>query len=114
MAQQNVDELVVHLEQSMDLSAMEQGVKLVGKALVNRNLNKWGVKNILRSAWKEYGEVEIKWVKDNTFIIKVQDDSVATKIIDQVPWAVMKQNFSVRRWPVELALEEVSMENIPF
>lgn len=98
----------------MDLSSMEQGVKLVGTTLVNRNLNKWGVKNILRSAWKEYEEVEIKWVKDNTFIIKVQDESVATKIIDQVPWAMMKRNFSIKRWHSELALEEVSMENIPF
>lgn len=40
MAHYEVDELVVHLEHSVDLSAMEQRVKLVGTALVNRTLIK--------------------------------------------------------------------------
>lgn len=47
MANQEVNELVVHLEQSIDLSSMKQGVKLVGATLVDRNLNKMGVRNIL-------------------------------------------------------------------
>ncbi|KAM1025340.1 hypothetical protein ACFX2J_038339 [Malus domestica] len=71
MENRGMEELVVHLEQAMDLSAMEHGVKLVGMVLTNRTLNKWGVRNILRSAWKEFGEVEIKWVRKNTFIISV-------------------------------------------
>lgn len=50
MATQEVEELVVNLEMNIDLSTMENGVKLVGMALVNRNLNRWGVRNILRSA----------------------------------------------------------------
>lgn len=37
-----MDELMVYLEQSMDMSSMEQGMKLVGATLVNMNLNKWG------------------------------------------------------------------------
>lgn len=82
MAGVEVEELVVHLEKNMDLSTMEQGVKLVGKALVNKTLNKWGVRNILRSSWKAMGEVEFKWVRDNAFIITVQDESNAAKILD--------------------------------
>ncbi|RXI08917.1 hypothetical protein DVH24_023061 [Malus domestica] len=82
MAGAEVEELVVHLEKSMDLSNMEQGIKLVGTALANKTLNKWGVRNILRYSWNEMGEVEIKWVKDNTFIITVNDESTAAKIID--------------------------------
>ncbi|KAM1185626.1 hypothetical protein ACFX2J_014711 [Malus domestica] len=114
MAQEGVDELVIHLEQSMDLSAMEHGVKLVGSALASKALNKWGVRNILKATWKDYGEIEIKWVKENTFIISVPDESVAAKILDQVPWGVMKKNFSVKMWPPELALEEVELEHVPF
>ncbi|KAM1101458.1 hypothetical protein ACFX2I_007835 [Malus domestica] len=97
MANSAVEELVVNLEKSMDLSTMEQGVKLVGATLTNKSLNKWGVRNILRSSWKDMGEVEVKWVHDNTFIIIVQDESTAVKILRQLPWAVMKQNFSVKR-----------------
>ncbi|KAM1612309.1 hypothetical protein ACFX12_000960 [Malus domestica] len=81
MAAQEIEELVVNLERNMDLSMMEQGIKLVGMALVNKNLNKWGIRNILRSSWNEYGEIDVKWVKNNTFIITVQDESTATKIL---------------------------------
>ena len=113
MAVAEVEELMVHLERNIDLSTMEQGVKLVGIVLVNKTLNKWGVRNILRSSWKKWAEVEVKWVKDNTFIITVQDESTATQILNQVSWAVMKQNFLVKRWAQELALEEINM-NIVF
>lgn len=99
MAEQEVEDLVVHIDKSMDLSTMEHGVELVEAALVNKNLNKWGVRNILRSLWKEFGEVKIKWVKDNTFIIIVHEESTMAKILSQLPWAIMKQNFSVKMWP---------------
>ncbi|KAM1080241.1 hypothetical protein ACFX14_014940 [Malus domestica] len=114
MANPEVEELVVHLEKSMDLTTMERGVKLVGAALTSKSLNKWGVRNILRSSWKDMGEVEVKWVQDNTFIIIVQDESTAVNILRQSPWAVMKQNFSVKRWPPDLALEEIQMTLVPF
>lgn len=63
MAQPEVDELMVYLEKSMDLSIMEHGIKLVGAALVNITLNKQGVRNILLFAWKK------KWasLKSNGF-----------------------------------------------
>ncbi|KAM1247963.1 hypothetical protein TB2_043970 [Malus domestica] len=114
MEQQEVEDLAVQLELNMELSSMAQGVTLVGAALVNRPLNRWGVRNILRASWKDLGEIEVKWVRDNLYIISVPDESVATRIVSQVPWAVMKQNFSLCRWPVELALEEVQVELLPF
>lgn len=114
MENRGVEELAVQLEQSMDLSAMERSAKLVGRVLSTKLLNRWGVRNILTSAWKDFGEVDIRWVRENLFIISVQDGNVAARILDLVPWAVMKKNFSVKRWPPELALEEVEMEKVPF
>lgn len=114
MAGAELEELVVHMERNMDLSTMEQGVKLAGKVLANKTLNKLGIRNILRSSWKELGEMDIKWVKGNMFIITVHVENTATKILNQVPWAVMKQNFAIKKWPTELALEEVNMEVVPF
>lgn len=90
MAQQEVEELVVHLENTMDLSRMELEIKLVGAVLVNRQLNRWGMRNILCSAWKEFREIKVKWVHDNLYIITVPNEAVADKILGQVPWAVMK------------------------
>lgn len=40
MAEQEVEDLVVHIDKSMDLSTMEHGVELVEAALVNKNMNK--------------------------------------------------------------------------
>lgn len=74
MAQSSVDELVVRLEGSLEIFTMEQGVKLIGAVLANQQLNKWGVRNILRSAWSDLGEVAIHWVKENLFIIIVKDE----------------------------------------
>ncbi|XP_070672550.1 uncharacterized protein At4g02000-like [Malus domestica] len=114
MERSDVENLVVHLEHSLDLSTMESGVKLVGAALTRKSLNKWGVRNILCSAWKDLGVLEIKWVHDNTYIITAQDEITALKILNQVPWAVMKQNFSVKRWSPDLAIEDIQMALVPF
>lgn len=54
----------------------------MGTTLVNKTLNKWGVMNILRSYWKKMGEIEVKWVRDNTLIITAQDESTTAKILN--------------------------------
>lgn len=42
MDQSGVDELVVRLEDSLEISSMEHGVKLMGTALNDQPLNKLG------------------------------------------------------------------------
>lgn len=76
---------MVHPEKTMDLSTMEHEIKLVGAALVNRNLNRWGVQNIFRSSWKDLGEVQVKWVHENLYIISAPNESVADRILSQAP-----------------------------
>ncbi|CAL2247326.1 unnamed protein product [Prunus armeniaca] len=44
----------------------------------------------------------------------MQDEDMAKKILDNGPWSIMKQFFPVKRWPSELAIEEVDMINLPF
>ncbi|RXH75999.1 hypothetical protein DVH24_042786 [Malus domestica] len=84
-----VEELMVHLERNMDLSIME---------------------NILRSSWKEIGEVEVKWVRDNAFIIIVQDESNVAKILDQVSWVVwlgMESGQKLYQFEISLNLQDL-------
>ncbi|KAM0987219.1 hypothetical protein ACFX2A_011537 [Malus domestica] len=109
-----MEDLVVHLEESLELTPMENSVKLVGVVLYEKQLNKWGLRNILRAAWKDIGEMQVKWVKDNLYIIIVPDETSARQILSQVPWAVMKKNFSVKRWSQDLALEETQWDLVPF
>ncbi|KAB2632574.1 hypothetical protein D8674_028821 [Pyrus ussuriensis x Pyrus communis] len=55
-----VEELAMQLESGLELSNMELGVKLIAK----------GVRNILKSAWKEFGEIQINWVQDNLYMVE--------------------------------------------
>lgn len=41
--------------------------------------------------------MKINWVQRNTFIIIVKDEEAGTRILDQMSWVVMSQNFSVKR-----------------
>lgn len=92
-----VKDLAVQLEEGLELSNIEQGIKLIATVLADQQLNKWGLKNILKSDWKEYRDIQINWVNDNSYIFVVRDESIATQILDQVSWAVMKQNLYVKR-----------------
>lgn len=60
------------------------------------------------------GEIQINWVKDNTYIITVRDEEIASRILNQVSWTAMKQNVSVKRWPLDLSLEEIPVYLVPF
>ncbi|KAM2539990.1 hypothetical protein TB2_025231 [Malus domestica] len=59
-------------------------------------------------------QVEVEDLVDNMFIIIVKDECMADRIVDRVPWAVMNQNFSVKRWPYDLLLEEVKLHSVSF
>ncbi|BFG31059.1 hypothetical protein CerSpe_173320 [Prunus speciosa] len=114
MANTHENDLVVQLEESLSLSSLDQGPKLVDAVIAEKMPNREAIKNILRTAWQEYGEAKIIWVKDNLFAITVTDEDMAGKILDNGPWSVMKQCFSVKRWPVELAIEEIDTAMVPY
>ncbi|BFG23567.1 hypothetical protein CerSpe_098410 [Prunus speciosa] len=107
------EELVEHLEESLGISNLEEGPKLVGAVIAQKLPNKGAIKNILKAAWKNYGETKIAWVRDNLFAITVTDEGMANKILENGPWSVMKCCFAVKRWPPAKAIEEVDMDLVP-
>lgn len=52
---------------------------------MDHHLNKWRVRNILKSAWKVFRDLQINWVQDNSYVVVVRDENVVTHILDQVP-----------------------------
>lgn len=50
--------MVVRLDEFLEITSMEQGVKLVAVVLLEKPFNKWGARNILRNSWREFGEVK--------------------------------------------------------
>ncbi|KAM1255768.1 hypothetical protein FF1_029977 [Malus domestica] len=60
MVQGEVKDIVIHLEESMELTSMESGIRLIRAVLADKTLNKWGIRNVLRSSWREFGDIQIK------------------------------------------------------
>lgn len=85
MTSTGADELVVQLEESLGLSNLEHGPKLVGAVIADKMPNRGAIKNILKAAWRQYGEAKFIWEKDNLFSITVQDEDMANKILDNGP-----------------------------
>ncbi|CAB4303970.1 unnamed protein product [Prunus armeniaca] len=52
MTSTGADELVVQLKESLGLSNLEHGPKLVGAIIVDNMPNREAIKNILKSTWK--------------------------------------------------------------
>lgn len=107
------EELVEHLEESLGISNLEEGPKLVGAVIAQKLPNKGAIKNILKAGWKDYGETKIFLVRDNLLAITVTDEGMANRILDNGPWSVMKCCFAVKRWPPAKAIEEVDMDLVP-
>ncbi|KAM1873563.1 hypothetical protein ACFX13_007381 [Malus domestica] len=89
MEQMEVDDLVIRLEDSLEISSMEHGVKLVGAILFDQPLNKWGVRNIQTPLGRRQGR-------------------------DLVQLGVMSKKLSVPMWPNNLSLEEIKLEKVSF
>lgn len=53
---------------------------LVGAVIAHKLPNKGAIKNILKVAWKNYGETKIVWVMENHFAITVSDEIWQTRL----------------------------------
>ncbi|CAL9010678.1 unnamed protein product, partial [Prunus brigantina] len=73
-----------------------------------------GVLILNQTAWQEFGKAKITGIRENLFAITVQDEDLSGKILELGPWFVMRQCFSVKRWPLALAVEEIDTHLVPF
>lgn len=83
------EELVIKLEESLGLSSLESGPKLIGAIIADKVPNRGAIKNILAKAWESFGEAKITYMKGNIFTILAQDEDMADKIIEEGPWSVL-------------------------
>lgn len=57
----STEELIIQLEESLGISTLEYGPKLIGAIIANKIPNCGVIKSILRAAWKEFVEIKIAW-----------------------------------------------------
>ncbi|OMO54045.1 hypothetical protein CCACVL1_28106 [Corchorus capsularis] len=63
---------------------------MAGKLISERAVNRGGVKNILRRAWMEFGEVKIADAPENIFVFSVRNEEVMNQILQECPWSAME------------------------
>lgn len=106
MEREEVDELVLHLEDSLDLTNISTGIQLIGCIIASKVPNIGSIKNILRKGWSNFGEVKISHVNENIFSIVAENEAFVGKIVEASPWSVMRHCFSVKYWPSDMAMED--------
>ncbi|OMO53347.1 hypothetical protein CCACVL1_28702 [Corchorus capsularis] len=80
---------------------------MAGKLISERAVNRGGVKNILRRAWMEFGEVKIADAPKNIFVFSVRNEEVMNQILQECPWSAMGQLVNIKRWESKDSLEDL-------
>ncbi|KAL7183947.1 hypothetical protein ACSBR2_026173 [Camellia fascicularis] len=62
---------------------------LLGKVLAPKPLNRNAVTNIIRNAWRIWGEFSISPWMENAFCFQFTDEEDRNKILRDRPWSVM-------------------------
>ncbi|CAB4320352.1 unnamed protein product [Prunus armeniaca] len=104
------EQLTFHLENSLELTGIRRGVSLAGFLITEKEPLVGGVKNALRREWRNIihtDDVKIAWANPNVYIITVESDEVAQKLIERGPWYVHDDVFSVQPWPDFCSLDEI-------
>lgn len=71
MAEAHIKDMVIRLEESLGISNIESGPKLVGAIIARKIPNRGAIKTILQNVWAMFGEKKISYINDNLFTVVV-------------------------------------------
>ncbi|BFG29034.1 hypothetical protein CerSpe_153080 [Prunus speciosa] len=104
------EQFTIHLEESLNLTDVRSGTHLAGFLIAEKEPLIGGVKNALRREWRNIvhsDDVKIAWANPNVYVITVESDLVAKKLIDRGPWYFHDDVFSLQEWPMNCSLDEI-------
>ncbi|OMO90726.1 hypothetical protein COLO4_18925 [Corchorus olitorius] len=87
---------------------------MAGKLISEKAVNRGGVKNILRKAWMEIGEVRIPDAPDNVFVFSMKKKEIMDQILEESPWSAMGQLVNLKQWEPSEALEDIDFSKVAF
>ncbi|KAH0977194.1 hypothetical protein GBA52_026913 [Prunus armeniaca] len=104
------EQLTIHLENSLNLSDVHREVSLASFLIAEKEPLIGGVKAALRREWRHIihsDDVKIAWANPNVYVITVETENIAKKLIQRGPWHVHDDVFSLQMWPECEALDEI-------
>lgn len=104
----------ISLEQCFDEDSPKSNSTLVGRILCSITLNRQGVTNVIKGAWKTDESFTIlDWGK-NTFVFTFQSEADLCRVICEGPWSVMGHTLVLRKWNSSKDLKEIDFSFSPF
>ncbi|OMO80574.1 hypothetical protein COLO4_24033 [Corchorus olitorius] len=87
---------------------------LLGKIVVNRDLNRKGVINVLRSIWNARDLVDVRDLGNNVYGISFANEKGMMFALENGPWSVLGHSLVLRRWEVSQTIREVTFDTLQF
>nr|XP_017257879.1 PREDICTED: uncharacterized protein At4g02000-like [Daucus carota subsp. sativus] len=88
---------------------------LIGKVWSeNRTVNKQGVMNIIKGAWKTKSPFVINPWEQNLFLFSFATKEDRDKILADSPWSVMGNLLALVLWNPDLSLAEIDFSSVQF
>ncbi|OMO86775.1 hypothetical protein CCACVL1_09457 [Corchorus capsularis] len=80
---------------------------VVGRLIVDRNLNRAGVMAILRNIWPEKEAPAIGEVGQNTYSIYFVSEELILKALEGNPWSIMGHYLNLKKWEANTTVAEL-------
>ncbi|OMO77364.1 hypothetical protein COLO4_25222 [Corchorus olitorius] len=87
---------------------------VVGKLIIDKNLNKAGVMAILRNIWPEKEAPAIGEVGMNTYSISFSSQEVMMKALEGNPWSIMGYCLNLKKWSANTPVAQLDFKGIQF
>ena len=88
-------------------------IGLVGKLLVDRNINKNAVKAIILKVWRTSKGVQIVDLKENIFVFKFACEGDKKRILELGPWNIEGFPLILKQWHHNMSVDDLDFSSIP-
>ncbi|KAJ4844058.1 LOW QUALITY PROTEIN: hypothetical protein Tsubulata_029249 [Turnera subulata] len=89
-------------------------VLLVGKVLTERSINVAEVKTVMDEFLNLISKVEVKNLRDNTFLFSFEVEADRRRVLNGSPWSIFETPIVFKEWPRDEALEGEELEKASF
>ncbi|KAL7265359.1 hypothetical protein ACSBR1_003180 [Camellia fascicularis] len=98
--------LTIELEEGSDESKDNSHLRLIGKILSPKVLNKHAVTRIVTGAWKTRTAVSVSPWPDNVYLFGFGDEEDRAWVLRNAPWSIMGHLLVLRQLEVGKAVSE--------
>ncbi|KAI8026147.1 hypothetical protein LOK49_LG02G02730 [Camellia lanceoleosa] len=106
--------LDLELEEGTDECVDSSYIRLIGKILTSKALNKQAITHIILEVWKTRAKITISSWPKNVFLFRFGSEEDRALVLRNAPWSVMGNLLVLQPLPVGKAISEMDFSYCPF